>query len=190
MHDADTGKTAARVRLEQAMHRLAKGESAALADIYQATHRKLFGIALRILGDRKDAEDALQDVYLSLWLKAKDYDRTRATPIGWLAVFARNRAIDTLRRRREGSVPVEAATDIPDPVPLADDALVDAERTARIHTCLDALGATEGRAIRGAFLDGHTYAILAARDAAPLGTMKSRIRRALARLKTCLEAAE
>ena len=66
-------------------------------EIYRATRVKLFGICLRILGDRKEAEDALQDVYVNLWQRADRYDPARASPIAWLAAFARNRAIDRLR---------------------------------------------------------------------------------------------
>lgn len=174
-------------RLERALQRLAAGERGALAEIYEATNRKLFGIVLRILGDRKDAEDALQDVYLSLWQKAAQFDRTRASPVGWLAVMARNRAIDTVRRRRDTGAPIESAADVPDAQPLADDVLIDRERTERIHACLAALEIDQRSAIRSAFLDGRTYASLAALGGVPLGTMKSRIRRGLARLKTCLE---
>lgn len=80
-------------RLKAAMERLAGGERAALEEIYRATHMKLFGICLRILGDRKEAEDALQDVFVALWRRVERYDSGRASPIAWLASFARNRAI-------------------------------------------------------------------------------------------------
>lgn len=179
----------ARARLEAAMRRLAAGEQAALGDIYRSTHAKLFGIALRILGNRRDAEDTIQDVYVALWQKAKRYDPARASPISWLAVVARNNAIDRLRRRagRGVSAPVEAAEMLADPVPLAEDQMVDAEHSARIHTCLAELEAQQGEAIRGAYLEGQTYATLAELQGVPLSTMKSRIRRGLARLKVCLE---
>lgn len=181
--------TKARAKLEAAMRRVAAGEPAALGEVYTATHAKLFGIALRILGNRRDAEDAVQDVYVTLWQKAKRYDAARASPISWLAVIARNSAIDRLRRRagRGNAAPVEAAESLADPVPLAEDQMIDAERGARIHACLEELEARQNEAIRGAYLEGQTYAVLAARQGVPLGTMKSRIRRGLARLKACLE---
>lgn len=179
----------ARAALEAAMLRLAAGERAALRDVYGSTHAKLFGIVLRILGDRRDAEDTVQEVYLALWQKAKRYDPGRASPISWLAVVARNSAIDRLRRRaaQGAAAPVEAAEALPDPVPLAEDQMIDIEHSARIHHCLAELEAQQGEAIRGAYLEGQTYAALAARQGVPLGTMKSRIRRGLIRLKTCLE---
>lgn len=182
----------ARERLRSAMARLADGDSAALEEIYQSTRVKLFGICLRILGDRKEAEDALQDVYINLWQRADRYDPSRASPISWLATFARNRAIDRLRtgKVRGGAVPVEEAAPLPDEAPLADMLLVDAEQSAQIHQCLDKLDDRTEAHIRSAFYDGYTYAELAERADVPLGTMKSWIRRGLQKLRACLEASE
>lgn len=184
--------TIARERLRAAMVRLADGDSAALEEIYAATRVKLFGICLRILGDRKEAEDALQDVYINLWQRADRYDPTRASPISWLATFARNRAVDRLRtgKVRGGAVPVEEAMPLPDEAPLADALLVDAERTAQIHQCLSKLDENTAAHIRSAFFEGYTYAQLAEAADVPLGTMKSWIRRGLQRLRACLEASE
>ena len=180
----------ARERLRSAMVRLADGDRAALREIYDATHTKLFGIALRILNDRKEAEDALQDVYLTLWRRADRYDPEKASPISWLATFARNRAVDRLRtgKVRGGAVPVKEATEIPDGAPRADALLEDAEQKARIHHCLGKLEEPAQSSIRTAFFEGRTYAELAEASGEPLGTMKSRIRRGLAKLKACLEA--
>ncbi|UAB79055.1 sigma-70 family RNA polymerase sigma factor [Erythrobacter sp. SCSIO 43205] len=182
----------AREKLRAAMVRLAEGDSAALEEIYEATRVKLFGICLRILGDRKEAEDALQDVYINLWQKADRYDPERASPISWLATFARNRAIDRLRtgKVRQGAVPVEEALPLPDDRPMADDLLVDAENTAQIHKCIEGLDERTRTHIRSAFFDGFTYAELAERADVPLGTMKSWIRRGLKKLRACLEASE
>jgi RNA polymerase sigma factor (sigma-70 family) len=182
----------AREALRAAMLRLADGDKAALEEIYRATRVKLFGICLRILGDRKEAEDALQDVYINLWQKADRYDPARASPIAWLAAFARNRAIDRLRtgKVRGGAVPVEEAAPLADEAPLADVLLVDRERTAQIHNCLGALDERTRTHIRAAFFEGQTYAQLAEAADVPLGTMKSWIRRGLIRLRACLEASE
>ena len=184
--------TIARERLRAAMVRLADGERAALEEVYAATRVKLFGICLRILGDRKEAEDALQDVYINLWQRADRYDPERASPISWLATFARNRAVDRLRmgKVRGGAVPVEEAAPLPDEAPLADALLIDAERSAQVHTCLSTLDDNTRTQIRSAFFDGFTYAELAERAEVPLGTMKSWIRRGLQKLRTCLEASE
>lgn len=181
----------AREKLKAAMARLAGGDRAALEDIYRATSVKLFGICYRILGDRKEAEDALQDVYVNLWRRADRYDPARASPISWLAVFARNRAIDRLRsgRMQREAAPIEFAAAVPDAAPLAEDLLIDAERKARVHHCLGQLDENQRDNIRAAFFDGRTYAELAEAGGVPLGTMKSWIRRGMMRLKACLEDA-
>jgi RNA polymerase sigma-70 factor (ECF subfamily) len=182
----------AREALRAAMARLADGDQAALEEIYRATRVKLFGICLRILGDRKEAEDALQDVYINLWQRADRYDPARASPIAWLAAFARNRAIDRLRtgKVRSGAVAVEEAAPLADEAPLAEALLIDLERNAQIHTCLGALDERTQGHIRAAFFEGMTYAQLADQAGVPLGTMKSWIRRGLMRLRACLEASE
>jgi RNA polymerase sigma factor (sigma-70 family) len=182
----------AREALRDAMIRLAAGDQSALEEIYSATRVKLFGICLRILGDQKEAEDALQDVYINLWQRADRYDPTRASPIAWLAAFARNRAIDRLRtgKVRGGAVPVEEAAPLPDETPLADALLIDAQQAAQIHKCLGALDDRTQGHIRAAFFEGRTYAQLAESADVPLGTMKSWIRRGLMRLRACLEASE
>lgn len=182
----------AREALRSAMARLARGERQALEDIYRATNVKLFGICYRILGDRKEAEDALQDVYINLWQRADRYDPQRASPISWLATFARNRAIDRLRtgKVRAGAVEIDEAAPVADEAPLADSVLIDAERSARVHTCIETLDPKQRNNIREAFFGGKTYAELAAKQDVPLGTMKSWIRRGLAKLKACLEAGE
>lgn len=193
MADSPTPASAeAREALRAAMVRLGKGDSQALEQIYSATRVKLFGICLRILGDQKEAEDALQDVYVNLWQRADRYDPDRASPISWLATFARNRAIDRLRtgKVRGGAVPVDEAAPLPDAAPLADQIMIDGERAARVHTCLDTLEDNARENIRAAFFDGKTYAQLAENADVPLGTMKSWIRRGMMKLRACLEAGE
>lgn len=175
--------------LRAAMQRLRGGDRGALEEIYRATSAKLFGICLRILGDQGEAEDALQDVYISLWRSADRYDEDRASPISWLAIFARNRAIDRLRRRGKpsGSAPIEAASEVPDGTPDAEALLIAGEDEARIDHCMKTLEDRTQSAIRSAFFGGLTYNALAEQAEVPIGTMKSWIRRGLARLKECLE---
>lgn len=172
-----------------ALARIPNGDRAALQTVYRLTSTKLFGVALRILSDRGTAEDVLQEVYVTVWRKAADFDATRASPITWLIAIARNRAIDRLRAERQSRrmEPIDAAGEIADMAPGADRALECSETQARLHGCLDALEARERGALRGAFFDGNTYEDLAVRMNVPLGTMKSWIRRAMIKLKACLE---
>lgn len=172
-----------------AIERLGGGDRGALREIYSSTSAKLFGICLRILHDRGEAEEALQEVYLSVWRRAGSFDAARASPITWLATLARNRAIDRLRAagRPRDTAPIEAARDIAD---ASDDALAlleGGEARARMTGCIDELEARQANAIRSAFFDGFTYAALADRAGVPLATMKSWVRRGLLRLRECLE---
>jgi RNA polymerase sigma factor (sigma-70 family) len=180
---------APRSQLAAALARVAAGDRAALRLVYQDTSAKLFGVCLRILNDRSEAEDVLQDVYVTVWRKAAAFDPGRASPITWLVAIARNRAIDRLRssamsRRME---PIESADAVSDPSPAALERVELAQQHQRLAGCLEELEARQAAAIRTAFLDGATYEELAARMSVPLGTMKSWIRRGLLKLRACLE---
>lgn len=172
-----------------ALARIPGGDRAALQTVYRLTSAKLFGVCLRILGERGEAEDVLQEVYVTVWRKAANFDVSRASPMTWLIAIARNRAIDRLRatRRSRNMDPIDAATDIADAATGADSAMESVQEYARLHVCLEGLASHERAALRGAFFDGNTYEDLAARMKVPLGTMKSWIRRAMIKLKACLE---
>ncbi|MEO6264285.1 MAG: sigma-70 family RNA polymerase sigma factor [Luteimonas sp.] len=167
----------------------ATGNRRAFEDLYQRTSAKLFGICLRILHERSEAEEVLQDVYLTIWRKAAQYDGERASPITWLAMIARNKAIDRLRVGRidRTAVPIDFAAELADEgMPAA--ALVEAAaESQRLQNCLDELSGEQRGAIRVAFFEGCTYEEIATRSATPLGTIKSWIRRGLLKLKDCLQ---
>ena len=172
-----------------ALGRIPSGDRAALQTVYRLTSAKLFGVCLRILGERGEAEDVLQEVYVTVWRKAADFNASRASPMTWLISIARNRSIDRLRASRQSRNmdPIETATDVADSTPGADAAIETVEVQTRLHRCLGGLASHERAALRGAFFDGNTYEDLAVRMKVPLGTMKSWIRRALIKLKVCLE---
>ena len=177
-----------RTRLVEGLARVARGEATALRDIYADTAAKLFGILVRILKDRGEAEDMLQEVYLTVWRNAQAFDPARASPMTWLAAIARYRAIDRLRAIRVR--PTQALADdfdIAGSEPSGLDALLGKAEVARLGDCLAELDAQHGNAIRSAFLDGDTYEEVAIRLGKPLGTVKSWIRRGLAKLRVCLE---
>jgi RNA polymerase sigma-70 factor (ECF subfamily) len=178
----------ARERLASALRRVAEKDAAALEEVYAATSAKLFGICLRILKDREEAEDALQEVYVKVWRSAASFDPARASPITWLATLARNRAIDNLRSsaRSRGTEPIEAGLEMPDSQKDAFSAASEGEDRVRLAACIGELDQHQSSAIRSAFLDGATYNELAERSEIPLGTMKSWIRRGLLRLRECL----
>lgn len=177
----------ARARLVQALHRVASGDRAALSELYSATSAKLFGVCLRILPDREEAEDALQEAYLTVWRNAGRFDAGRASPITWLVAVTRNRALDRLRGRKAVPLePLELAAEVPDPAIGADLSAEQGQESARLGTCLRTLDGQDNILIRAAFFQGSTYSELAGRASLPLGTVKSRIRRALLKLRECL----
>jgi len=178
----------ARAELIACLHRVAAHDRDALAELYRRTAAKLFALCLRILGDRAEAEDVLQEVYVTVWNKAASFDAARGvSPITWLAAVTRNRALDRLRRRGRHFAGLDEAAEVADLAPLADAAMEGSETTRRLAACLEGLDARAATAIRAAFFGGQTYERLAAEAAMPLGSMKSLIRRALIRLKACLE---
>jgi RNA polymerase sigma factor (sigma-70 family) len=181
----------ARARLVAALGVVRDGDRDALRLVYQMTSAKLFGICLRICGNRSSAEDVLQTVYLRVWDKAGQFDGERASPVTWLATIARNAAIDWQRSVAGRPVAAAPLTDavaetVADEAPRADALMIDADNAERLHHCLETLEARTNACIRSAFFEGLTYADIAAREEVPLGTMKSWIRRGLLRLKDCL----
>ena len=180
--------TLEREALSRALVKVGAQDRAALQEVYRRTSRKLFGVCLRIFGERADAEDALQDVYLTIWDRAGSYDPARGSPITWLVTLTRNRSIDLLRRSgRRPTAPLDLASEVADETPDAEALMVSRDDDARVVYCLETLAKSEATMIRTAFYEGATYAELATRSAMPLGTVKSRIRRALLKLRGCLE---
>ncbi len=178
---------AARQRLVEALVATGGEDRGAFRTLYELTSAKLFGVCLRICGDRQAAEDVLSEVYLTIWKRAGAFEPGRSSPITWLATIARNRAIDW--RRASGRKPparVEEIADLADERASVEETMLADERASQLRLCLDQLDQRQRDAIRTAFFDGLTYAELAERDKVPLGTMKSWVRRGLLRLKDCL----
>src|SRR6201991_4046371 len=171
------------------MARVAAGDRDALRQLYDATSAKLFGVCLRILSDREESEDVLQDVYVTIWRRADRFDATRASVMTWLSTIARNRSIARLRARGPMAYaePVDEL-EIPDGADSAETLLSAADDRNRLQGCLSELDDRTQSVIRTAFFEGVTYETLAKRMDAPLGTVKSWIRRGLAKLKGCLQS--
>lgn len=166
------------------------GEQDAFRTVYVLTSAKLFGICLRICGDRAAAEDVLHDVYMIVWKRAGTYEPCLGSPISWLATIARNRAIDWRRSQtRQAAVPLDDSPDLPDPTVDAEAGMLLDEAARGVFACLAALESHQGNAIRNAFFHGFTYAELAERNRVPIGTMKSWIRRGLRQMRHNLEVA-
>ena len=141
--------------------------------------------------ERTDAEEALQDAYITIWNKAVTFESGRASPVSWLVTVTRNRAIDRLRSLGKARyAPIDEANEIADPTPLADAQIMANGQDRALHGCIATLETRDAGFIRAAFMSGATYADLAEREALPLGTVKSRIRRALIKLRECLTGQE
>lgn len=168
--------------------RAADGDAAAFQTFYDRTSAKLFGIIARIVIERHEAEDVLQEVYVTVWRKAAMFDPARASPITWVATIARNRAIDRLRARPAGRhVPVETAFALADDGPAPDAGMAHAQDAARLNAALATLEPRHAAAIRACYFEGVTYDDLAAREGIPVGTLKSWVRRGLIRMRGQLE---
>jgi RNA polymerase sigma-70 factor (ECF subfamily) len=162
-------------------------DRAAFDSLYRATSAKLFGVCLRVLNDRAEAEEALQEVFVKVWTKADRFAASDLSPISWLVAIARNHAIDRIRARRRPSSDIDDALDIADPAPGPEAAAVAAGERERIRGCLEELDEVKADAVRGAYLKGESYADLAARHKVPLNTMRTWLRRSLMKLRECLE---
>jgi RNA polymerase sigma-70 factor, ECF subfamily len=169
------------------LRRCAEGDAAAFRALYEQQAPRLYGLALRMTRQPALAADALHDAFLQVWQQAARFDPARGTAEAWLIGLLRFRAIDIVRRRaREepGYEPRDSADDTADPF----EQLRASSESAALYRCLVTLERGQQRIIRLAFLDGLSHTELAASLAAPLGTVKSWIRRALLDLKRCLES--
>lgn len=176
----------AEAELEALLARTALGDRRAFARLYERTSAKLYAVCLRILHDRAEAEDAVQDAYLKIWRYAERYAASRARPMTWMIAIARNLSIDRLRARRTPAATLDAAERVADRSLRPDQSALARGEARRLVECIERLGEMEGRMVRIAYFGGVTYAALAERDGTPLGTVKSRMRRALAALRDCL----
>ena len=177
-----------RAELAALLTRVGAGDRRAFDLLYQRTAAKLLGVASRICWERAQAEEAVQETYLAVWRRAASFDPARGTATAWLVTVARNQAVDQLRRSRAPApFGLDAVGDVADPAALASEVIERRGEEARMLRCLDELAAGDARLIRAGFLEGSTYSELAMRAGAPLATIKSRVRRALIKLRACLE---
>lgn len=167
--------------------RVAMKDRAAFDLLYQRTSAKLFGICLRVLADRSEAEEALQEVFVKIWTKADRFAVSDLSPISWLVAVARNHSIDRIRQRRRPAVDLDEALDVADPAPGPEALAVAGGERDRIFSCLEELEQDKAAAVRGAYIAGESYADLAERYKVPLNTMRTWLRRSLLKLRECLE---
>ena len=176
------------------MKAIAEADPSALAVLHDRHAPVVFALCLRILRDAQEAEEVLEDVFLQLWERAAQYDPARGSVIAYLVTLARSRAAERVRRRvrRERilrAVPADAGLDEPAvPLPSPLQASLATERTALVRAALAELPASQRESLELAFLDGLTHPEISERLGEPLGTVKTRIRAGLARLRAPLLA--
>jgi RNA polymerase sigma-70 factor (ECF subfamily) len=168
--------------------RIAAGEHAALAEFYDATSSIVFGLALRILGERTAAEDVVVEVYTQIWTQAGTYDPQRGTPMSWLMTIARSRALDLLRTRNRAQKmePLEEAGNVPSATPTPEDASVAVQRHRLIRRALESISADQREVIELAYFADLSHSEIAEKLGHPLGTVKTRIRQGMMRLRESL----
>lgn len=166
--------------------RTALRDRGAFRQLYHRTSAKLFGVTLRILRDRSEAEEALQEVYIKIWQRADRYTPGDYSPISWLVAVARNHSLDRLRARKPVSDDIDTVLDLADDAPDPENSTAAGEERLRIDACLGELDADRADAVRGAYLDGYSYEELAGKYGVPLNTMRTWLRRSLLKLKECL----
>ena len=180
-----------RVVDRETAQRMAEGDPEALAAVYDRHVRSVFGLAMRVLQDQGDAEDLVQEVFSQAWTQAKRYDATRGSVASWLLMMTRSRAIDRLRSKRAkpDSAPLPhdtAVVVLPDPALGAEQGVLTAESAAGLRVALAALPLTQRVAIELAYFEGLTQTQIAERLEQPLGTVKTRIRTGLLKLREAL----
>lgn len=166
--------------------RVAAQDRAAFRATYSAASAKLMGVLLRILGNRAEAEDALQEVFTRVWLRAGRFDPDKGRGMTWLIAMARNHAIDRIRARRESQHDDAEVDAVIDTTPRAETRMIAEGEVRRINACFETLEADKATALRGAYIAGHSYIELAERFDVPLNTMRTWLRRSLQKLKECM----
>lgn len=189
------------ILLASLLSRVALGEKAAFDTLYRETSAHLLGVILRIQKDRAQAEDVLQEVYVNVWRSAQSFNPALSQASTWLGSVARNRAIDSLRRRQSEPPTVsryQAGSDdedtdmlqnLPSEAPGPLDLLEQASEARALTECMKSLSKAQQSSLALAYYQGLTHLEVAEQIGQPLGTVKSWVRRGLQSLKACLERA-
>lgn len=176
------------------LSRTALGDRQAFAQLYEATSRTLLTVAFRVLSNRDRAEEVLQEAYINVWHSASSYNASLASPMTWLINIVRNKAIDAHRSRATESKRLIALEDADDLESIPSHALGPEEwmeqslTSIGIRACMGAISSSQRQALALAYYRGLGHAEIASEVGAPVGTVKSWVRRGLESLRKCLEA--
>jgi RNA polymerase sigma-70 factor (ECF subfamily) len=172
-----------------ALARVARGDQGALAELYDRRARLVFSLAQRILQNGADAEDIVQEVFTQVWTQAGRYEDQRGAVAAWMLTMARSRSIDRLRAKRsrpESGGQAQAAEKVADTAPSQDLQLLSSEEVVQLREALNELPEAQRAALELAYYEGLTHAEIASRLSEPLGTVKTRIRQAVIKLRESL----
>ena len=173
--------------IEALLAQVALGDRSAFAELYRRTSAKLFGVVLRVLDNRHEAEEVLQDVYVRIWDKAGLYRVNGLSPMTWLITLSRNLAIDRRRARmRRATSGSDTMDQMADPSPGPEAQAIARSTQSQVDRCLDALPEDRSDMLRRVYLHGESYAELAGRLGANLNTVRTWLRRSLMELRECL----
>jgi RNA polymerase sigma-70 factor (ECF subfamily) len=172
--------------------RIVKGDHQAFTQLYDHSSTLLYTLAVRILGSREEADELLQDVYLEVWRKVARYDIGRGTPIAWLITLTRSRAIDRLRARavrgQTNALPLDDAvsSNVTDLGPSPYETQADQELRITVGNAITTLPPAQQQAIELAYYEGLSHMEIAARLNQPLGTVKTRIKLGMSKMRETL----
>ena len=167
--------------------RAAAGDERAVGLLYDRYGTVLYAVAFRVLGERADAEEVVLEAFTQAWRDAPRFEPGRGSVAGWLTTIARSRALDLVRARtRRSRITAAAAAEAPAAPPGPDSALDHEERRREVRRALDALSPTQRQAIELAYFEGLSQSEIAERLQEPLGTIKTRVRLGMQKLRECL----
>jgi RNA polymerase sigma-70 factor (ECF subfamily) len=172
--------------LNALMSRVSLRDRAAYAQLYTATSPKLFGVLFRMLKNRQEAEDALQEVFIKVWQRADRFLPEEGKAMTWLAAIARNHAIDVLRAKKPEASVIDEAFDLASDAPSPEAEAINKSEGTRIDRCMRTLESDKAEAVKRAYVEGLSYQELADFYNIPVNTMRTWLRRSLLKLRECL----
>lgn len=170
--------------------RIQSKDKAALEQLYDRYEKILFSFLVKMTEDRDLAEEALQEVFIKLWRGKGEYDESKGKFTSWLFTMSRNVAVDLIRKRKKPSVPLDEVGDLVDTSSTVEDLAEWQEKKEQIETAVQNLSVEQQKMIQLFYFKGYTHETISSLCDLPLGTVKSRIRLALKKLKTSLHAVQ